>query len=221
MPRLHTILLLTFAGLPGCQQSTQTGATAPIDSTFLNQPGTSDGTGTMPSASPTFVRPAPGAPAMANPVVSFYARRGERREVRMVYHAAPGRSDSTDFVRFRVDDRSLLTRPDGSPIAVGDSVLITLTLVDAANLVVDFQPAGLRFNPRDPAELRFCFRETDPDLNQDGVVDVQDTLLMQRFQLWRAEAAGSQWTPTVSTVSAPAYEVEAAVGGFTRYALAY
>jgi hypothetical protein len=56
--------------------------------------------------------------------------RGEDSKVFMYYAPRPGDDDSTEFLRFRVRDRSLFERPDGSPIAVGDSILITIVVVD-------------------------------------------------------------------------------------------
>ena len=139
----------------------------------------------------------------------------------MLYHARPGASDSTMFVRFKVGPKALLARPDGSPVAFGDSVLITLRLVDPEALIVDFQPSGLRFDPRDPAELRMSFAETDPDVNGDGTVDRADTRLTQRFKIWRQERNVDPWVSQPSDVLLGLHEVETEVDGFTRYAIAY
>ena len=105
------------------------------------------------ASTPHFLRAKAGAPTIANPVIRFYAKKGQRKTVFMLYHARPGQRDSTDLIRFRLRENSLLARPDGRPIKNGETVLITLRLVDPVKLIVDFQPAGLRFNPRDPADL--------------------------------------------------------------------
>jgi hypothetical protein len=200
-------LVLFLATLAGVASAGDPAAPAPVDLVVMR--------------TPHFLRPADGAPAIANPVVSFYAKRGETREALMLYHAQPGEADSTVFVRFKVGAKSLSALPDGSPIAQGDSVLITLTLTDPQKLIVDFQPAGLRFNVREPAELRMSYAEADPDLNDDGVVNKQDSSLTRKLRIWRAEAESDPFAPLASTVVQEAHEVEAQIGGFTRYAVAY
>lgn len=170
-------------------------------------------------ADPTFFTNAPGAPAFAAQSVTFWAVKGSDREVSLFYQKRPDRSDSTEFVRFRVRRRSLLSRPDGSPIANGDSVQITLSISDPSQLIVDFQPAGLTFNPSRPAELEFKMDECDLDLNHDGVVDHVDQVLLQSSQVFRQEAIGLPWVPT-STVQS-SVDFKAKVDGFTRYAVAY
>ncbi|MBP7551494.1 MAG: hypothetical protein KA761_14485, partial [Gemmatimonadaceae bacterium] len=58
--------------------------------------------------------PAADAPAIANPVVTFYAKYDEATSAYMYYRSRPGRADSVDFILFRVPREALLTRPDGS-----------------------------------------------------------------------------------------------------------
>ncbi|HET7600753.1 MAG TPA: hypothetical protein VFK09_10695 [Gemmatimonadales bacterium] len=166
------------------------------------------------SLTPAFLSPAPSAPEIANPVVSFYAKRGEKRSGIMVYHARPGERDSTEFLRFEVHRRSLLV-PDG------DSVLITMTLVDPKSMIVEFQPAGLQFNPDDPAEAEFSYREANPDVDGDGIVDAQDTLLTPSFRIWKQETATDPWVPLSSDELQDLGTVVAPITGFTRYAIAY
>jgi hypothetical protein len=179
----------------------------------------SDGpTSTSPRAdkasnNPKFLSPASGAPTIANPIVSFYAKKGEKRTGVMMYHARPGAKDSTAFLRFEVEEKSLT-------LAQSDSVLITMTLVDPANLVVDFQPAGLQFNPSEPAELELSYLETNPDVNGDGIVDQQDSLLIAQLQVWRQETSSDPWLP-ISSNDLLDDELEAPITGFTRYAIAY
>ena len=43
-----------------------------------------------------------------------------------------GRTDSTEYLRFRVRNRSLLRRPDGTSFGPNDSLLITLRVTDPA-----------------------------------------------------------------------------------------
>jgi len=170
---------------------------------------------------PSFISAASDAPAIANPVVSFYAKKGVDAEAFMYYRPRPGRTDSTVFVRFRVGKNALFTRPGGGAIAAGDSVLITITLADPVHLVIDMQPAGLRFTPTEPAELKLSYLEADDDLNHDGRVDAADTALESALAIWRREGSTSPWTKLASIVQIGTHEIEALVTGFTSYAVAY
>ena len=173
------------------------------------------------TGTPHFLQAASGAPSIANPTIKFYAKKGQRRTVFMLYHARRGQRDSTDLIRFRLRETSLLARPNGTPIRAGDSVLITLKLVDPVKLIVDFQPAGLRFNAQNPADLRIRWAETNPDVNRDGAVNQQDATLKQQLKIWRRESSTQPWSKTASVVNVPSEECELDLTGFTRYAVAY
>jgi hypothetical protein len=174
-----------------------------------------------PSPKPQFLQPAANAPAIANPIVQFWAKRGVDTTAQMVYHAASGATDSVVFFSLRLRARSLWKRPDGSTIANGDSVLITLTLVDEQKGIVDCQPSGLRFDPDRPARVRISFAESDPDVNDDGVVNAADSAITRTFAVWRKESTTDPWLRLASFVSTSAQEVEAEIGGFTSYAIAW
>lgn len=162
-----------------------------------------------------FLRLSASAPPLASNTVSFYAKKGEDREVRV------GFTNGEDFLRFRVFANSLLQRPDGSAFAVGDSVLITITINDPTKADADFQPAGLKFSPQDPARLQFEFGECDQDLNGDGVVNAADSTLVPTISAWRQETANGVWLKVASTVEIELNEVQSDIFGFTGYALAF
>lgn len=162
-----------------------------------------------------FLRVSASAPPLASNVVSFYAKKGEDREVRMQF------ANGQDFLRFRVFANSLLQRPDGSAFANGDSVLITITVNDLPTVDADFQPAGLKFSPQAPARLQFEFGECDQDLNGDGVVNAVDTALIPTISTWRQETPNGVWLKVSSTVEVELDEVQSNIFGFTGYALAY
>jgi hypothetical protein len=210
MRRVPLLLLALLVGAGACHNE----PTAPRPASQLTRDVSATST-------PHFLRAAADAPSIANPVIKFYAKKGRRHNIFMMYHARPGRNDSTDLIRFRVRERSLLARPDGTPIRAGDSVLITLRLVDPVRLIVDFQPAGLRFNPNDPADLRIRWHETNPDVNRDGVVNQQDATLRQRLKIWRRKSSTTPWTRLPSTVDVADEECETDLTSFTRYAVAY
>ncbi|HEU4996436.1 MAG TPA: hypothetical protein VFT29_16575 [Gemmatimonadaceae bacterium] len=168
-----------------------------------------------------FLRPALTAPPVANPVVAFYAKKGQDVEAIMWYRKDADRPDSTEFMRFRLQDNSLLARPDGSAFAPGDSVLITITLADPQRLIIDMQPSGLRFSPVKPAELKLSFEEADEDLNEDGVVNEADGAIVGQFAIWKRERPGDPWLKLSSLVEIGTYDVKAFINGFTGYAIAW
>ncbi|MFN0098776.1 MAG: hypothetical protein ACKVS7_08890 [Gemmatimonadaceae bacterium] len=165
--------------------------------------------------------PAPGAPAIANPVVSFYAVAGQSREVFMYYRSRPGRTDSTVFIRFKVSDGALLTRPNGTPFVNGDSILITMTLVDPARFIVRFSPSGLRFDPSDPAELEYNFLEADDDLDEDGEITATDSTYRAMLAIWKRENSTAPWIKQASILAGDLDEIEVDVISFTDYIIAW
>ena len=168
-----------------------------------------------------FLRLAPNAPPLAAQTASFYAKVGEDRELRMFFRPRPTETDSSEFLRFRVDAGALSRRPDGSAFAVGDSILITVTMVDLSRLIVDFQPSGLVFNPQRPAELKIHYEYADHDFDDDGDEDQADVVLETTFDIWARETASQPWFPLGSIRHFEIDEVEADIFGFTNHALAY
>ncbi len=186
-------------------------------------PGCSDSTG--PASRPTselqFLRPAADAPPLVATRDSFYAKRGSDREIRMYFRPKPGEVDSSEFLRLRVQPNGLSRRPDGSAFATGDSVLITVTVIDPARFIVEFQPSGLRFSASAPAELEMEYKHADDDLNEDGRVDSRDDDVEIRLRWWRRETPAANWFQVASVVFKDLEEVEADLLGFTSYAVAY
>ncbi len=150
--------------------------------------------------------------------MSFWAVKGRDADVEIRYVPLPGQSSGERCLRFRLDDDSLLRRPDGSAIRAGDSVRITIRVVDYDQFHFEFLPAGLRFAPESPAELRISYRFADRDFNGDGVVNSRDEDF--EFGFWRQERAGLPWTRIGSARLHDLEEVRADLDGFTRYALA-
>ena len=176
---------------------------------------------TLPESSLTFLRPAVGAPPLARRQVSFWAVNGQSREGVILYQKRPGQPAASKLVRLKVDKRSLMNRPDGTSIAPGDSILITMSVVDTLTLNVDFQPQGLLFAPSRPARITFWYLEADHDFNFDGVVDASDVALESSFEVWGQELPGDPWSNLVSLPRPGRDQVEARVPGVTRYAVSY
>ena len=124
-------------------------------------------------------------------------------------------------MRLRVDAGSLYKRPDGTLFQVGDSMLITVTVVDPQQIYFDFQPSGLTFNPAVPAQLKIEYAETGGDLDDDGDVDSDDDAIEQVIDLWRQEQAGQDFVKLGAVKIEELDEIEADILGFTRYAIAY
>lgn len=179
-----------------------------------------DGTDVRPPSALTILRlPATSAPIW-NPVDSFWAKKGEDRELR-IYFEDPEGGPGEEYVRLRVDAPSLQAYPDGTPIAVGDSVLITVRVVDPQEIQFEFSPAGLTFDPEEPAELKIEYAETEGDLDDDGDVDTDDDAIEQEMTIWRQEQPGDDYVRIGGLKFEELDEIEAELLGFTRYAIAY
>ena len=176
---------------------------------------------TKPTGDLTIVQVRAGAPALTGTVRTFYARYDQDREVRLYFRSPTSGADSTEYLRFRVRPRSLATRPGGVRFGGADSVLITITILDASRFLASFEPSGLRFDASQPAELRWKLAEKDDDLNEDGRVDDSDAQLVSQLAVWRQEALGMPWVRTPSQVSVENDEITADVFGFSNYAVAY
>jgi hypothetical protein len=161
------------------------------------------------------------APSLAQKVVSFYAVRGQTREGVVWYHAKPGRPDSTKLVRLKVPKGALATRPDGSTIAPGDSLLITMTVTDTTSGIVDMQPSGLVFASGSPATLTIWYLEADHDFNHDNVIDSTDARIKASLSVWMQELSTDPWQQLRSVNDTTGEEAETDITGFTRYAVAF
>src|SRR5215217_195783 len=88
------------------------------------------------------VEQAPTAPSLTALTRTVLVTKGEDAELRLYYRARIGVADSTEFLRVRFDDNTLLTRPDGTPIADGETVLVTVTVPDPTKFLVNLEPTG-------------------------------------------------------------------------------
>jgi hypothetical protein len=161
------------------------------------------------------------APPLVTTQVSFYAVKGKAAAVDIWYHRAPGAVDSLKFLEYRMGVASLDRRPDGTAFAVGDSVLITLTVTDPRHFIIEFQPTGLMFSSSDQPTLKLIWAACGNDLNYDGVVDAKDAAIAQALSFWRQEAPFQLWYKVSSVVVVSAKEVNAQLSGFTGYAIEY
>jgi hypothetical protein len=162
-----------------------------------------------------------GTPPLSTTQSSFWAVKGKLSGTDIWYRPRAGQTDSAKFLEFRLGPASLDRRPDGSAIAVGDSVLITLTVTDPTHFIVDLQPSGLMFAASDQPRLRISFAACGDDLNYDKQIDETDAQMLASLSVWRQEAPFTPWFKMTSTVSTAVKEVDTRLGGFTGYALMY
>jgi hypothetical protein len=184
--------------------------------------GCSDGTAPdiKPPADLTILRVAPTSPPLFNAVDSFYARKGEDRELRIYFQNEVGGAGE-EYLRLKVDAPSLQARPDGTPFADGDSILITVRVADPARILFELEPSGLTFNSAVPALLKIHYDQADPDLDDDGDLDIEDESLVHQLAIWRQELTGDPYVRLGSARAEELEEIEAELQGFSRYAIAY
>lgn len=179
------------------------------------------GPGEEPAAALNVVALSPESAPPDLAAVSFYAHQGRRVMGRIRLADQPGIGRGREYLRLTIPKDALLTRPDGSPIAPGDSVLITIRVADPSRILFQMEPAGLRFNPSSMPELRIRYDIAGGDLNHDGRHDAQDDSLETHLGIWRQPDTGSPFVRLESTVQRATQDVRANLPGFSRYAIAY
>lgn len=178
-----------------------------------------DQAGTVDDRTLEVVRVAVDAPPLADTVVSFWAVRGASREVEIRY-LPNGIYPGGKCLRFRVPSNALLQAPDGRRYAEGDSVRISIRVIDPNRFLFEFAPAGLKFSASDPASLEVRYRWADRDYNGDGVLDARDAQREDLLAVWKQELPGTPWRRLNSVRDKDAEEVHVELTGFTRYAVA-
>jgi hypothetical protein len=199
---LIILVAVLLAGIAGCSSST-----APNDAT-------------RPPTDLNVIRLAASSRPLFNAADSFYAKKGEDRELRIFFQDDVG-GPGEEFLRLRVDAPTLLARPDGTPFAPGDSVLITVRVVDPAKIMFDMEPSGLTFDPARPAQLKIEYAHADHDFNEDGSINAFDNEIKSRLALWRQELVTDPFVRLGSVNVEDLEEISADILGFTRYAIAY
>ncbi|HEX9935613.1 MAG TPA: hypothetical protein VGB15_00770 [Longimicrobium sp.] len=164
-----------------------------------------------------FIRAAANAPPLETHQVQVWAKKGDGRRVEIRY-GRQGDDDGDRCLEFRIPGDALLRRPDGTLFARGDSVLITIRVIDPSTYTFEFSPAGLKFDPDKPAELRISYKWADPDRNGDGRVDDRDRVF--DFDIWKQESGETRWIKIGTADDVDLEELRADITGFTKYAMA-
>ena len=144
------------------------------------------------------------AVAIANTTASMWAVRGRNRSMSIVY------ADGRPVVTFTVGGKTLVTDAAGRPLAWGDSVLITMQLVDTASFAVEMQPAGIVFSAESPAKLSFNLERAD-----------EGPVKSRQLSFWKRESRVSPWEPLPGRFNYKLRQGEVEVPGFTIYAIIY
>ena len=137
---------------------------------------------------PTFYRFDATAFAHAPREAGFWAVKGERRQLVLRYT-----DTNSEFMRFDVGGESLSRRPDGTVIQDGDSVFISVRVDPAGDMIFRFSPSGLKFESSDPARLIVNYARSNPDINRNGSVGLDDVLAELTAAIWKQELPLLPW----------------------------
>lgn len=162
-----------------------------------------------------------GAPAFVSLSRSFVVTAGRDTSIALCVRALvnPDAECPRSILRLEFGAGSLVQRPGGMPFQAGDTLTITLRVVDPSRLLFELDPSGVVFSSTDPVRLRIRTEFVARDLNRDGVIDAKDRRLLARLGIWRQEHTGDPFVrlPT-STLD---QELGAELSGFSRYAISY
>ncbi len=151
---------------------------------------------------------------------SFWAIKGQNTDVIIRFRPTTAGQTGDALAEFIIGGNSLLKRPDGTAIAVGDSVLITIRPDTTGHMALVFEPSGLAFDSTAPALLKLWCYHAAADLNGDGVVNTTDEQLWYEMAIWKRELPTDPWSKQSTTRSSDGYELDAPISGFTGFSVA-
>ena len=185
--------------------------------------GCGDNTGPVgvPDAELTIVRQDSLAPPLLTTQASFWAKVEDGREVRLFYQGAAPGDTGEEYLRFEVPGDGLYRKPDGSAFLPGDSILITVTVLDPARFLYQFEPSGLRFSPDHPARLKIKYLECEHDFNEDGVIDAEDARIESLLGIWERSGPGAPWFRLGAVHFEELDELDANILSFSEHAVAW
>ena len=180
----------------------------------------SEGVASAGTSGPTILKFRRGAPLLDQSSVSFYAKKGQQTTMTMYFRNASG-GRGAEYARLVIPGGGLAERPDGTPIAWGDSVRITVSAPNTTQLMLRMEPHGLKFSALAPARLTMRYNEADRDFNQDGVINLADALIELRLAIWRQPLLGDPFNSLSSLLDRLFSSVSADLRGFSQYVIAY
>jgi hypothetical protein len=153
---------------------------------------------------------------------SFWARVGVDRQLRLFYQGTTPTDTGPEFLRFEVAGDALFRKPNGTAFGPGDSIRITVTVVDPKQFRFEFEPSGLQFSSDHPARLKVKYQYADHDFNEDGRIDAADSEIEGVLDLWRRESSDTLWFRVVGAVKFEDLdEFDANLFSFSQYAVAW
>lgn len=183
--------------------------------------GDNTGPGGRPDAELNIIRQDSLAPPLLTTQASVWAKVGDGRELHLNYQGATPSDTGEEFLRFEIPGDALVRRPDGSGFQAGDSILITVTVVDSVRFRFHFEPTGLVFSSEHPARLRIRYLEADHDFDDDGDVDAADDAIEHELDLWWREGPAALWFRIGSVKFENLDELDANIFGFSEHAVAW
>ena len=140
---------------------------------------------------------------------SFWAVQGEDRDI-LVYRVVATASgyQKRQVIELDVDDDTDMTLPNGTPLAEGDSVLITLT-VTSDYVLSHLYPSGLQFDDV-PAELVLWYDDA-------GLTTTEEAAL----RMWYQSDPGNPWSMISADQDTGNNEFEIDLDHFSGYAVAF
>ena len=162
----------------------------------------------------------PSHPPLYSDTVSFLAVKGQGAEAAIFFQDEEG-GQGDEYLRLKLNGQSLKARPDGTPFADGDTITITLRVVDSDSILFQFEPSGLAFNADHPAELKIRYAECQGDFNDDHHVNEEDTDILHQLAIWRQPLLTDPYTRLSSVRVDEEDGIVAELTGFSRYAIAY
>lgn len=160
------------------------------------------------SSTPVFITADPGT-ANSN-IVSFYAKVGEDRTGEIFVDGTSG-GNGDRIVRLRIKKDAQIVLPNGTKVAKGDSVLISMQVTDLTTLKTHFEPAGIQFKGNNVAQLAFWYNHTSAAAAGNANL----------LAIWKQETNTSPWVKLTSAVDGTTSSVSAYIPGFTNYVIAY
>jgi hypothetical protein len=208
-----TTLLVAGALLVGCESPTEPAA-APQDSTPAVEQGLiGDLLGTLINVVRSVINilaPAPNTPPLETYSVNFWAVRGQAKTVQVNYQMRPGESRAQPFMRIQIPADALFRRPNGSTIAVGDSIRISVN-IERDQFLVHLQPHGLVFRDERPLNLKMWYRYASLPLGLDE----------RRLDLNYQPIEGLPWITLGAEQSTSENWVSKNLNHFSNYAVAW
>lgn len=186
----------------------------------------SDSTNEGGTETPTPLLLAATAPALCSDSAGAWFKKdpaGPDSTIALVFPENPPdcQGSTHDFLRLKLKGNSLSRYPDGTLIANGDSVFISVKWVGNDSILFELKPSGLQFDQDDRAELKIEYDEVGDDLNHDGDHDEEDDDIERRLDIYRQEHPGAPFVRVGTGKIEEEHEIEAKLSGFSRFMIAY